>query len=479
MAATRKKAAGRRGSGAVTPRDVLLPYQRAWSDDRGRWKIGLMARQTGKDFSSGDEGVRDIFDHELAGDKTTWLIAAPSERQSLESLEKWKEWTAAYEMSIADLIEEREGGSEALLKSSTIVYPRGSRVIAVPGRPETVRGFSANVLLTEFAFFEDQDRTWRAILPSITNPLRGGEKKVRIISTPNGQGDRFHTIWSKNHGLAGGKWSTHRVTIWDAVRQGLPLDPEEIREALDDPEGWAQEYECEFLDSAAVLLGYDLIAACEGPEAGETVAPEYWAVAPAFPRVMGIDFGRKKNLTVGWTAEVIGGLRVTREVLVLQGMPTPAQVEILGPRVLGCVRTCLDYTGPGVGLGDYLVERYGEYAPGQHRFGRVELCTFSAGFKQEVFPKLRMAFERRDWRVPVSRQIREDLHSMYRVTTRQGTVTYRAPHTEDGHADRCTALALCERAAGQLGRGAITDPAVIRRPQPVFMPARLRRTSRL
>lgn len=50
-------------------------------------------------------------------------------------------------------------------------------------------------------------------------------------------------------------------------------------------------------------------------------------------------------------------------------------------------------------------------------------------------------------RVPVSRVIREDLHSMQRVTSNNGGVTYRAPHTEDGHADRCTALALCVRAA--------------------------------
>jgi phage FluMu gp28-like protein len=58
-----------------------------------------------------------------------------------------------------------------------------------------------------------------------------------------------------------------------------------------------------------------------------------------------------------------------------------------------------------------------------------------------------MAFEARRLRVPVSRVIREDLHSMQRVTSNNGGVTYRAPHTEDGHADRCTALALAVRAA--------------------------------
>src|SRR5208283_1777506 len=68
--------------------------------------------------------------------------------------------------------------------------------------------------------------------------------------------------------------------------------------------------------------------------------------------------------------------------------------------------------------------------------------------KVEVFSKLRMAFEKRALRVPVNRAIREDLHSVNRVSTATGQVTYRAPHNADGHADRCTALALALRAAG-------------------------------
>jgi phage FluMu gp28-like protein len=35
---------------------------------------------------------------------------------------------------------------------------------------------------------------------------------------------------------------------------------------------------------------------------------------------------------------------------------------------------------------------------------------------------------------------------MHRVTTPNGNITYRAPMTDDGHADRCNALALCLRA---------------------------------
>jgi phage FluMu gp28-like protein len=450
------------GAAAISsPRDLLLPYQRRYADDETRFKLGLMGRQIGKDFTSAEEGVRDVYQKELRKEKTGWLIGAPSERQSIESLEKWKEWTEAYKLAIADIIEEREGkGSEALLKSATIVFPGGSRVMAVPGKPETVRGFSMNVLLTEFAFFEKPDETLRAVMPSITNPLRGGLKKFRIISTPNGIGNKFHdlckaalpfgspelarAIAEKRKGV----WSLHKVTIWDAVSQGLPIDPEEIRLALNDPEGWAQEYECEFLDQASVLLPYELIALCESVEATEIMPPEYWRTRGDVPVFLGIDFGRKKDLTVCWAVEKVADLQVTKEVLCLEKMSTPDQVDALRPRIVKARRACLDYTGPGVGLGDYLVKEFGEWKPEEDKFGKVELVTMTNASKVELFSKERMEFENRRERIPISRTIREDFHSMYRVVTPAGNVTYRAPHTEDGHADRLTAKALCTRACG-------------------------------
>jgi phage FluMu gp28-like protein len=82
------------------------------------------------------------------------------------------------------------------------------------------------------------------------------------------------------------------------------------------------------------------------------------------------------------------------------------------------------------------------------QFGKIELCTFTNPLKVEIFSKLRMAFEQRRCRIPISRAVREDLHSVQRMTTLSGNITYRAPHTEDGHADRCTAKALAHRAMG-------------------------------
>lgn len=439
-----------------SPLDILLSYQRAWVDDDARFKCGLWARQTGKDFSTAAEISRDA----MTRDKTTWMIAAPSERQAVESFEKCKDWSQAFDFAIEDVVEERSDGPGTLLKSSEARFGNGSRIIAVPGKPDTVRGFSANVALTEFAFFEDPDKTWRAILPSINNPLRGGVKKMRIISTPNGKsgpGARFYKIVRDNllNPKEGRKqkWSVHRVSIDDAVAGGLPIDPDELREAMDDPEGAAQELDLEFLDSSNVLLPYDIIALAESGLASEFCDPEMWLGGGRYlgPIFLGIDFGRQNDPTACWASERVGDLLITREVKMLRQMSTPDQVNALRPRIKTAQRVCLDYTGPGIGMGDYLVEEFGEWNPAQHKFGKIELCTFTTKFKRELFPNLRMAFEAPTiLRIPVSVEVREDLHAMMQIV-KNGEYSYAAPRTAEGHSDRCTALALCVRASSGAG----------------------------
>ncbi|MGA2176152.1 MAG: terminase family protein [Verrucomicrobiota bacterium] len=460
-------------------RKKLLPYQQKWVDDSSRWKFGLMARQVGKDFSAAYEGILDCIQAEASRKPTTWLIAAPSERQSLESLEKWKSWANTFNAAIHNYHENRDGGPEALLHSATITFPKGSRVIAVPGKPDTVRGYSANVLLSEFAFFENPDATWRAILPAITNPLRGGVKKVRLITTPNGIGNKAHDLWIKNYKRisevrisesvnAGGKltaplnksliqtstispiWSCHFVPIREAVRNGLDIHIPDLKSALDDPDGWDQEFECLFLDAQSILLPYDLIAQCESLDATAFCPPDFWETSVNANLKMGIDFGRKRNLTVAWTTATVGDVEHTVEVLELSKTPTQDQVDILSRRIRRVHRVCFDYTGPGIGLGDYLVKLFGQWNPPQHKFGKIELLSFTAPVKCALFANLRDAFAKHKLRIPVSRAIREDLHSVVLVCSNSGYVSYRAAHTDDGHADRCTALALAWRAATNL-----------------------------
>ena len=62
---------------------LLLEYQFRYFHDRSRFKLGCQSRQSGKDFTSEGEIVDDCMSR-----KTEWMVAAPSERQALDS-EAW------------------------------------------------------------------------------------------------------------------------------------------------------------------------------------------------------------------------------------------------------------------------------------------------------------------------------------------------------------------------------------------------------
>lgn len=435
----------------ANPKDLLFPYQRKWVNDQSRFKIGCWARQTGKDFSTAAEIAEDMLLHPM----TEWLIAAPSERQSVESLDKVKKWLEAYDVAFEDEIFDLK---EDDFKATGIKLANGSKCYAVPGKPSTVRGMSANMLLTEFSFFEDPDGTWKALAPIISNPLKGGQKKIRIISTPNGKagkGQRFYEILKNNYfePLEGRKavWSVHYLPLKEAIADGLPVDYDELAAFLDDPVTQAQELDLDFLDGVYQLLPWDMINAAESREASLDAPLDYWETTKE-PVFLGVDFGRTGDPTVCWACALVGDVLVTREILVIRDTSSDIQLEHLRRRLRKAVRCCYDYTGPGIGLGDFLVKEFGKWDTKSRKAGKVELCTFSTSFKRLLFPPLVKRFDVPcRVRIPAGNsELRNDLSGMQQ-TVKGAAFFYDSPRTKDGHSDRCVALALCNRAAGDGG----------------------------
>src|SRR5690606_41635065 len=59
---------------------------------------------------------------------------------------------------------------------------------AIASKPSTARGMSDNLILDEFAHHQDNRAIWTALLPVVSRP----DLKLRVISTPNGRGDKFY-----------------------------------------------------------------------------------------------------------------------------------------------------------------------------------------------------------------------------------------------------------------------------------------------
>ena len=412
---------------------LMLPYQQRWVADTSRFKIWLKSRQIGGSLGTAFEAVASCVDKP----NTDWVVLSAGQRQSEEWMLKGNR--------VARVVSDAMDLPKPDCRTSEVRFPNGSRILALPANPDTVRGYSANLVLDEFAFHERPDRIYEAIYPAISNPLRG-ELKLRIISTPAGRNSKFFEIWNKSEEL---NFVRHKTTIHSAIEEGLPMDIEALKTGLDDPEAWEQEYECEFVDATNVLLPYTLIDECVSDEATQDCEEESGGAV----RFVGIDIGRKHDLTVAWTLEKVGDVMWTREVLVLRNTPYHLQEELLSDRINRATHAAIDSTGIGNAISESLAKRFAF---------KLEECTFTQGLKAKIFPGLRRAFQERGLRVPRDRAIREDLHSVNELTTTGGNKQYRAVRRSDGHADRCTALALANYAALlNQGSGAIQETSNI------------------
>lgn len=292
---------------AAEARAILYPYQRRWIDDQSRFKIGMFSRQTGKTYTSTLEIAEDMVKAEVEKRRVRWVILSRGERQAREAMEEGlKVHLRAYGAAFESLESDFHLADATSCKSLEVVMAHGSRVTALPANPDTARGFSANVFLDEFAFHADSRKIWAALFPVVS---RNG-LKLRVVSTPNGKGNKFYDLMTSAE-TAG--WSKHVVDIYQAVADGLPRDVEALRAALNDPDAWAQEYELQWLDEASAWLSYDLINAVEHERAG---IPQNYAGGPCY---VGVDIGRRHDLFVIWVLEEVGDVLWTRELVTRRG----------------------------------------------------------------------------------------------------------------------------------------------------------------
>ena len=401
---------------------VLYPYQQRWLADQSRLKAGMFARQTGKTFTTTLEIVLDCLKAESQGGRARWVILSRGERQAREAMEEGvKRHLSALKAAFRSVESDWLEGSQ--IKALEVILPGGSRITALPANPDTARGFSASVFLDEFAFHADSRKIWAALFPVIS-----AGHKLRVVSTPNGKGNKFYEIMTDQ--AEDSPWSRHVVDIYQAVEDGLPRDVEFLKKGIKDPDAWAQEYELQWLDEASAWLPYDLINACEHDAAGD---PARFQGHPTF---IGNDIAARNDLWVAWVWERVGDVLWTREVVARRRIPCAEQDAILDDLVRRYrpVRICMDQTGMGEKPVEDAKRRYGEL--------RVEGVLFSSTAKQHLANLAKEAFEDRKVRIPAGDEaIRADLHSLRKVVTPAGNVRFDVDGG-DGHADRAWAAFL-------------------------------------
>ena len=433
----------------------FLPYQKAWIADQARFKIGMFTRRGGKTFGASGEIVDDCTRAEIDGRKTRWTILSRSENTAKEALaDALKPMVKAYYEIYSTLAkrgqpafvedavhvpahyrEVNQGGTilrldvpEAIYKTHEVHFPGGSRVVALSASPDAARGFGGNILFDEFAFHNDSRRLWGAAYPVAAR----GKHKIRVISTPNGKGNKFYELMTGKDNT----WSKHTIDIYEAVRQGLDVDIDELRKGLADEDAWAQEFELAWLDAASAWLDYDMISEVEHPEAGN---PQRYSGGPVF---VGVDIAARKDLFVIWVKELVGDVLWTREIIVGRRITFAEQDRLLDDvfaryRVVRCG---MDQTGMGEKPVEDAKRRYGE--------DRVTGVLFTSPARLGLATALKQSMQDRKERIPAGDPVlRADLHAMKSRVGATGMRSLVADTDTDGHADRFWAGALATAAA--------------------------------
>lgn len=231
----------------------LLDYQRRLIEQPSRFTWTCWARQTGKSFTL---SLRRVVRGMLR--RRTQLLISAGMRQSRELMVKVQQHCQAY--NIAASIEVADRLNTATAGSVQMRLPGGVRVIALPARPQTIRGYTGDILLDEFAMHPNDREIWAALFPTI---LRGGGE-LDIASTPKGCGNMFYHLGQND------LFARTTLTLPQAVAQGLDVDIQQLRLAMNDDELFRQEFLCEFLDESHAFLPYSIIAACEDSAALRT-----------------------------------------------------------------------------------------------------------------------------------------------------------------------------------------------------------------
>lgn len=466
-----------KGKAKVRPEDdsLFLPYQQAWIYDETTLKLIEKSRQIGLSWSTAYRIVRECCKAENKND--VW-VSSRDDIQARLFLDDCKMFAKILNQGFEDMGEQIFATDDGKPYTSyEITFANGQKIHSMSSNPDAQAGKRGTRVLDEFALHPDPRKLYAIASPGIT---WGGQ--MEIISTHRGSHNFFNRLVTEiKEGGNPKKISLHTVTLQDALDQGflyklqgklidagavdddrVQMDEAEyfdhIKNQCADDETFLQEYMCQPQDDASCFLSFDDIGECQYPFGTNWEIDLHDCKNPLY---IGVDIGRRKDLTVITVAEKDGRIYRVRRLIPLFNTPFSKQEAILYPLIAlpQTRRCCIDQTGMGI----QFAERAGE------RFTyKVEGVTFTPAVKQEMGYDLRAHFEDRTIQIPKDPKgiLVSDLRSVKKDTTSSGNIRLRADSDEDGHADRFWSLALATHAgknSKELGRGARADQSQFKR----------------
>lgn len=393
--------------------DILQPWQQEFLKlvHENARTCGMIARQSGKSFICAFIAVESAV-----LDKQTWICISTGERQSQEWLKKAIKLSQYFQAFLRGTKLSFSFENNA----SEIRFSTGGRILAVPNNPDTLRGFTGNVIADECAFWENSYDVWQAIAPFLTSKY-SGEKKVVVVSTPASKTGLFYDIFEKS-----GDFKKMKKTIFDVGKTQEEIV--ELKKNCIDDDIFRHEYCCEYLDGSSCLFSYELLR------------NSIWKELPKSPFKMflGIDIGRTHDLTSIAFIKQFGKSNYVDHVETMKDKEFIDQEKYMSSIIASSnpTKVCIDSTGIGMQLAEDLKRK--------HKC--IEPVNFTTTSKNEMFGFLKKQLGN-ELLLPNDNKIIEDMHIIKRIVSSNGNISYSADRDNNGHADMATSIALAARAA--------------------------------
>jgi hypothetical protein len=221
------------------------PWQRDVLRSTDRQTILLCSRQAGKSTIAATMAVHAAV-YQAA---SLILVMSPSLRQSQELFRKVLDVYRSLDRAVPSAAETK----------LTLELDNGSRIVSLPGKEATIRGYSGVSLLLVDEASRVPDELYQAVRPMLA--VSGG--RIVLLSTPFGQRGFFHHEWTEG----GSDWQRVRITAADVPRipaAWLAAERAQIPDLF-----FRSEYLCEFVSSLDSVFRHDDITAALDP----TIAP--------------------------------------------------------------------------------------------------------------------------------------------------------------------------------------------------------------
>ena len=172
------------------------PWQRDVLRANARQTILLCSRQSGKSTVSAVLAVHEA----VYRDAALVLVLSPSLRQSQELFRKALDVYRALDRVAPPSAESK----------LTLELDNGSRIVSLPGKEATIRGFSGVTLLIEDEASRVPDALYQSIRPMLA--VSGG--RIVLLSTSFGKRGHFYREWTEG----GPGWQRVEITAEDVPR---------------------------------------------------------------------------------------------------------------------------------------------------------------------------------------------------------------------------------------------------------------------